>query len=369
MFKVKLLRFLLKIFYIFPVNKRKVFFSSFEGKSIACNPKYIYEYMKEQNYDLKYIWECNNRKGKGYVKHNSLGYIFHILTSKYVISNNSVSPVLPIRRKKQIVVNTWHGAGAYKKIGKYVDSKVNGTDMDRQRMINAQTTCFFAGSKMWSEVVSDSIDFLVEKFIPTGMARNSIFYKDIDKIALKKKFGFDADTHVCLYAPTFRGNTGESRDENYAGLDAERVVKALEKRFGGKWVFATRCHYHTHSQKLANSIDLSSAEDMQELLVFVDMLISDYSSSIWDFCLTLKPCILYCYDLDKYKSERDFYVPIEEWGFPIANDLESLIKVIENFDKKDFKEKMLKHQKDQGSYEGIDAPKKAVEYLFNYKLK
>ena len=72
MFKVKLLRFLLKIFYIFPVNKRKVFFSSFEGKSIACNPKYIYEYMKEQNYDLKYVWEYNKKKGKGFVKHKEI---------------------------------------------------------------------------------------------------------------------------------------------------------------------------------------------------------------------------------------------------------------------------------------------------------
>ena len=56
-------------------------------------------------------------------------------------------------------------------------------------------------------------------------------------------------------------------------------------------------------------------------------------------------------------------------GFPIASDLESLVKVIENFDEKDYQAKMLKHQKDQGSYESIDAAKKAVDYLFNYKLK
>ena len=367
MFKIHLLRFFLKIFWIFPVNKKKAFFSSFDGKRQTCNPKYIYQYLLDNKYDLKYIWELNNKKGKGYVKHNSLRFIFHVLTSKYVISNGSISPILPIRTKKQIVVNTWHGAGAYKRIGKVIDSKINGTTNERQRMINKQTNYFLSGCEKFSYYVSDSLEFPYERFLPTGMPRNSVFFQNINILELKKKYGFEDDVHICLYAPTFRGNTGEKRDETYAGLDADKMVEALQTRFGGKWIFATRCHYHYNTSPIKNALDLSSVEEMQDLLLICDILISDYSSSLWDYCLTLKPCFIYCYDLDKYKSERDFYMPIEQWGFPLAQNFQELIDAILTFDEKDFQKKMKKHQEDLGSFEGPDSAKKAVDIIFGKK--
>ena len=221
-----------------------------------------------------------------------------------------------------------------------------------------------SGCKKWSEIISDSLDCPIEKFLATGQARNTIFFKDNDISSLKEKYGFKKDDKICLYAPTFRGNTGEGKSETYNDIDVSRVIDSLKERFGGNWIFATRCHYHDKSRFLKGSIDLSSADDMQELLLISDVLISDYSSSIWDYSFTYKPCFLYCYDLNSYKSERDFYVPIEEWGFPIANDFNMLLLEIKNFDSGDFKKKMIKHQSDLGSYEGIDAARKAVEIIF-----
>ena len=90
---------------------------------------------------------------------------------------------------------------------------------------------------------------------------------------------------------------------------------------------------------------------MQELLAVSDALITDYSSSIWDYSFTYKPCFLYCYDLASYKSERDFYIPIENWGFPIAENNSQLMNGILKFSYDLYLEKMKNHHKELGSYE------------------
>ena len=354
---------MLFIFWIFPINKKKVLFSSFDGRKISCNPKYIYEYLKENKYDLKYIWEYNGKKGKNYVSHNSLRFIFAVMTSKYIIINDGISPVFPLR-KRQVVVNTWHGSGAYKRVGKFVDEKINGTSIKRQRLCNKQISFYLSGCQIFSTVMAESLEYPIEKFIPTGMPRNSILFKQNDVCAIKNKYGFDKDVKICLYAPTFRGETSFSGEEDFSKIDFNSILKSLEKRFGGNWVIALRCHYSRNTTCCKQFIDLTSVEDMQELLIISDVLISDYSSCIWDYSFTYKPCFLFCYDLSRYKDERNFYIPIHEWGFPVSTNLDELKLSIENFDADDYVTKMNNHHTKLGSYESEFATKKAVDYIF-----
>jgi CDP-glycerol glycerophosphotransferase len=112
-------------------------------------------------------------------------------------------------------------------------------------------------------------------------------------------------------------------------------------------------------------IDVSDYPDMQDLLCAVDVLITDYSSSIWDFSFTHKPCFLYAPDLEEYKSNRDFYTPIEEWPFPLAKTNQELIENIKNFDSKEYIGKVNKHHKELGSYETGHATEHFCKLLFS----
>jgi CDP-glycerol glycerophosphotransferase len=325
---------------------------------------------KEYGDKFIYVWEynANDRKDVKTVKHNSLKYIYHIMTSRVLISNTGISAVFPLR-KSQMVINTWHGSGAYKKVGKDIDSKVNGTSDFRIRLSNKNLTYFVSGCRKFSEVMSGALGLDIDKFLPIGMPRNDLLIdssSNAQKDYLKEKIGIEKNYKIVLYAPTFRGATGNPDADNF-NLNIESLLVALSTRFGGEWVFAYRCHYSIKSQfKITDkqkSIDLSDYDDMQELLLIADFLISDYSSVVWDYSFTNKPCILYCYDIKRYEGERDFYVPIKQWGFPIAETKDELVNIILNFDNKIYAINMNNHHDNLGSYESGEATKKLCNLI------
>ena len=354
MLKVFFIRLIMRVFYLFPVKRNKIFFSSFEGKSIACNPKYIYLYLKEHLDNLQYVWEYNGKDISNIktVKHNSLGYMYHIMTSKIIITNTGLSSVFPLR-KGQKCINTWHGSGAYKKVGKDVESSINGTSDYRMKLSNKSTDYFISGCESFTQAMSGAIMLEKEKFLPTGMPRNDYLISGdlYDNDAIKRRANLPPDKKIVLYAPTFRGATGQALKDD-GNIDVQRLLSALSQKFGGQWIFAYRCHYHVKSTFTdeASCIDLSQYDDMQELLSVSDILITDYSSSIWDFSFTKRPCFLYCYDLCDYEKERDFYVPIEEWGFPIAITNDELIAKINEFQADKYLERIEEHHSSLGSY-------------------
>lgn len=359
---MRIQRLLMYLFRVFPV-RNKVFFSSFEGRFIACNPKYIYKYLKNRcGNQIKYVWEYNGEKRDGIntVKHNSLRYMYHIMTSRVIVTNTGISAVFPLR-KNQTCINTWHGSGAYKKVGKDIDSKINGSSEKRMELTNRSTSYFVSGCKKFTEVMSGAIGLSINKFLPIGMPRNDFLVRGdgYDLLEIKKKIGIDRDVKTVLYAPTFRGATGAVNSFD-CKISVDSLLKMFSQKFGGNWVFAYRCHYHMKSDYngIADSVDLSNYEDMQELLAVSDALITDYSSSIWDYSFTAKPCFLFCYDLQNYKSERDFYVPIEDWGFPIAENNDELMLSVAEFSYDKYLENMTKHHIELGSYENGTATEK-----------
>ena len=98
-------------------------------------------------------------------------------------------------------------------------------------------------------------------------------------------------------------------------------------------------------------INASQYPDIQELLCAADILITDYSSCIWDFSFTFKPCFIYAPDLKKYQDEQGFYTPIEDWPFPLAKTNQQLMENIIVFDDEKYKQAVKKHHADLGSYE------------------
>ena len=102
---------------------------------------------------------------------------------------------------------------------------------------------------------------------------------------------------------------------------------------------------------------------MQELLLISDVLITDYSSSIWDFSLTGKPAFLFTPDLDAYTGERDFYTPIDSWPYPYSEDMDGFVKLIEAYDAQASEEKIRAHHQKLGNCESGAAAKACADRI------
>jgi len=360
-----------KVFYLFPVKDNKFFFISYNGRQYACNPKYIFEYIY-QYYGKKYTYVyCLNDKmnfpgdftGVTVVKPKSIKCIYHLMTSKFIITNSGLPSYLSFR-KKQMVIDTWHGGGAYKRVGVKYGNKFKHFSIIL-KLAEKNMTYFISSSKCFSRNMSESRFYSLEKALPIGMPRNDIFFSSYDVIISKVKnyFNIPENYGVFLYAPTYRGFIENA--VSFADLDVTKTLTALSKRFHKQFVCLFRKHHLINNHFIGKSIIINASlyPDMQELLCAADVLLTDYSSSIWDFSFMNKPCFLYAPDLDSYKAERDFYIPIEQWPFPLACSIAELENNILNFDNEKYKKDIKRHHEELGSYEKGDAIKSLLEII------
>jgi CDP-glycerol glycerophosphotransferase len=168
-------------------------------------------------------------------------------------------------------------------------------------------------------------------------------YKDIDN--LKKDLSIDSSKKIILYAPTWRDNQHIS-GQGYT-YDLNIDFGKLREEFGDEYIILFRAHYF-----ISNNIDLSEYEgfvydvskydDINELYVISDILITDYSSVFFDYANLKRPIMFYMYDFDEYKNNmRDFYIDIDELPGPIAKTQNELIEAIKNVEtyQKDYGEK------------------------------
>ena len=149
-------------------------------------------------------------------------------------------------------------------------------------------------------------------------------------------------------------------------LDYINLLNKYEKLTSQKYVLLVRKHPETEFIKNIDNkkiIDVSRYPDMQELLVCADVLISDYSSCMFDFMLSRKPCFIYATDIEEYNNERGFYYPLETTPFPIATNNEELINNIKNFDYEKYKIKVEEFLKEKGCIEDGHASERVVELI------
>lgn len=370
----KLLKNILKIFWVFPIKNNRIVFRSSHGTKYNCNPKYISEYLKNNfkgKFEHVWIFDKDSIESHKYleqfgsvvVNQKSLKGILYMMTSKFLIDNHGLASYIPVR-KEQIVINTWHGGGSYKK--EYLES----TDEHKKymKMMYDTTDAFISSCHKFSVCNLKAIyESNPSKILEIGMPRNDLFWcgdKTI-KLKVKNELKISQDSKIVLYAPTFRYN---ANTEIYM-LDSKEICKVCEKRFGGHFVFVTRFHPFVEKRYKesgeANFIISNQYEDMQELLYATDVLISDYSSCLWDASLSYIPSFIYAADLEYYSEKRNFHTPIREWPYPLAETENELVNNIREFDEKKYKENIDYHHKSLGSFESGKACEKIAEYIIS----
>ncbi len=358
----------LKIFYVFSIEEKKILFCSHQGNGYICNPKYIYMYFKSKSENkFKYVWVFNKPREflrmedseTIVLKINSLKFFYHFLTAKFIIINSSNFPYIP-KRRKQIIINTWHGGGAYKKIG-----QENNIDMYKKITI-CDFSYMVSSCRKFTNVMSKAFTKNDEnKFLNIGMPRNDIFFRNYQDIIQRTldKLQLSESKKYILCAPTWR-----LEQEDY-DLNFQQLLEICKRKFGGEWVVLFRSHkYHKINtlKKLINEeyvIDVSEYDDMQELICISNILITDYSSCMWDMLLTRKPCFIYAQDIERYTRCNGFYVPPSAWPFLIAKNNEELEHNIMHFKDDIYREKIKMHCKDLGCFENGNATKAIYDFL------
>lgn len=345
--------------FFLPIKKNLVVLDSFVGKQYSCNPRAIYEYLKEVSEgDIEFVWafrDLNNfkylekNKNTKVVKYHSFVHQYYFYRAKFIIFNWKKTYDLTVRKGQQII-QTWHGGGCYKKAGTEIkeNSKFHARIMEKETNV---ATYYVSSSRYFSERVIRQQQHFKGKILEIGMPRNDclIHQNKVHTIKVREQLKISNDKFVILYAPTYRDSV---IDQSFDELDYITVSMAAQKRFGRDVVFLYRGHHYSKkSNQNENIIDVSDYFDMQDLLLISDMLISDYSSSIWDYSFTYKPCFLYTPDLEKYIEGRGLDEDIYTWGFPVALSNNELKSQIIEFDEEIYKKKMNQHHSSLGSFE------------------
>lgn len=369
------INFLLSLFKIFPVKKNQFFFESYQGKQFSCNPKAIFEYCTKNYSNKIFVWSLNieidfsdysNKNKIITVKPKSFRYYFYLLTSKYVFTNIELSTFIP-KRKNSIWVNTWHGGGAFKKVEHL---ETNFYSKVTKKIQQKNTDFYISSSKIFTQVMSNSTGIGEDKFLKIGMPRNDIFFENqIEQNKIKQKvkdfYKIPNENLIVLYAPTFRGNVKNA--DFSMELNFELIKNKIENKFNKKVSVLVRSHHCVNSLNVNHSFILNGTiyPDMQDLLVASDILITDYSSCIWDFALTGKTCFLFVPDLEEYEKNRGLYTNIESWPFLYAKTNEQLCNLIEEFDEQKSKIKIETYLTQMRNYDFGNSCKTLCKEILN----
>lgn len=366
---IKIVSTLLKLFWVIPLKKKTVLFLSFDGKQFSDSPKAIYDDLKRKRNDYRLIWafispnsiKCS--KELNYVKKSSFRYYYTFCTSKFIIVNDFFDTYLPVR-KSQVLINTWHGGGWFKKVG-FTDNRTTEYDKFFFDYQCKKHTYFVASSEYFIEtVLRDSFGYK-GLILRSGMPRNAIFFKENHhlKESVRSVFGAQKDTLIVLYAPTFRSYEISPNLE----LDLNHLKSCLEAKFKKDVIILFRAHHliDRFPIDLSSIIDVTSFPDMQQLLLACDVLVSDYSSCMWDAAIQDKLVIVYAPDAHRYIDNRGFFLDISEWPFLLAFNNEELEFCIQAYDNTEYLERLHKLVNESISYEGEHAVDAVLDVITN----
>ena len=294
---------------IFVRTENKLILFTGLGKRYNDSPRAIYEYMVAYGLDKEYkcIWCVDDPKkydipgNREIIITDSWRYFITALKAAYWCCCVNVERGLHFKKKNTKFLHTWHGA-SINLCGNAVGLR---KDFD---FSNVDYMCI--SGEYEREFVKR--DFLVrdESIIVTGLPRNDRLYNtsEDERASLRRKFNVPETKKVILYAPTWRDSNDGGK--NYSLLPPINWQK-WEQELGDSYVLFLRTHPNTTTaMKLTfNEFlrDYTAYSDINDLLLVSDILISDYSSTILDYCILNRPIVCFGYDFEEYSRIRGFY--------------------------------------------------------------
>lgn len=363
-----------------PINKKLIIFESDWGHHYNCSPRAIYEYIDKNYPQYECVWSFFdprtpvNGKAKR-VRKGSQEYYRVLATAKYFISNENFEYGY-VKREGQIEIQTMPGT-PLKTVGLDVESEMKDPPAIERCLRRASRWDYLIVQGRFVEDMAYQMFHFEKNILKTGYPRTDALYRKADIKAIKQRLGIPLDKKVILYMPTWR-----VKKSFEMALDLEQMKNELSKDY----VLLVRIHYYAEgvydfAADNEFAFDLTNYSYVEDLYHISDLLITDYSSAMFDYALLKKPMIFYAYDFETYTNEiRKVYSDLrQEAPGPIAYSTQEVISALENIENEQekYKEKYNSFYDKYLTYECPDSAKKVVKEVikpseietFIYKAK
>lgn len=362
--------FVYKLFCLLPIQKNKILFFSYYGTQYGCSPKYLSKYISENDKKWKQVWAISNslvidNKDIKKVKYYTISFLYELATSAVLVTNYRLGNEI-VKRKGQVYIQTWHSSLRLKKIEADAEKDLPMTYIKQAKRDSKYIDYLLSGCSESTNIFKRSFWYDGE-ILDVGTPRIDpiINQKKNDLREIKIKLGIEDSIKIVLYAPTFRKN----KDYSCYIKDFEGITKALHSKFGGEWKVLIRLHPHLINQsseiiKQPNVLDVTKYQDIQELLIVADFVITDYSSLMFDYLFSKKPLLLYVPDLEEYlQQDRELYYDVEDLPFLKVYNSNQIENIINTFDERKYLENVDNYINTIGSFEDGTASSKILEIL------
>ncbi|MEU6425777.1 bifunctional glycosyltransferase family 2 protein/CDP-glycerol:glycerophosphate glycerophosphotransferase [Microbispora sp. NPDC046973] len=288
-------------------------FDSYGGGQYSCNPRAVSEELARRHPDVEIVWVTRDGQfavppGVRLVLYGSREHEQALHTSRFVVANRRTQPGWYRKPRGQTVVQTWHGT-PLKRLGLDLEGMPYAQRVPRDELARQVATwdLLLSPSPFATSALRGAFGYEGE-ILESGYPRNDVLFDPGRARAARRRLGLPGDRRVVLYAPTWRDDDTTGR----LALDPARAAGAL----GDDDVLLVRAHYLVardlaipHGDRIR---DVSGFPDMADLLAAADVLVTDYSSAMFDFACTGRPMVFFAHDLERYRDEvRGFYFDFE----------------------------------------------------------
>lgn len=298
------------------VDEKQIMFASYSGRQISDTPLAAYLILKADPKfaDYRFVWAVNQPgefsefEDVKQVRMDSIGYFIQLLKSKYWISNASIERLIPFKHPNNIYIQFWHGV-PLKTLGHY--------EPDLPHLVqywydHVELDYLFAYSAYDAEKLHELFP-KTKQVIEQGQLRKWLSDQALVRPDLALKAQLQSDKPILLYVPTYRND-----QQTAAFLNINELTDLM-----CDYQVIYRGHYFSERTDLPGLID-GNQFDLYQLFAVADLLVTDYSSVLFDFAYWQKPIYLYAPDLENYGVTRGFYFNPRELGLPLAESFDEL---------------------------------------------
>lgn len=331
---------------ILPIKKDKIVIASNRGKTLQGNLLFINEGLKTEKYNIKVL--ATDKTNITY----KIKLVFNMSNAKFTIIDDFFPLIYALKiRKDAKLIQAWHAVGAFKRVGFSRLGKEGGPN--EKSLTHKNYTDVIVSSKNIIENYQEAFEIDKKKIHPLGVPRTDFFFdekqKENAKNELYNKYPILKGKRIILFAPTFRGNGKKTAHYPHEYINIDKIYKSLKK----DEIFIIKNHpfvketFNIKKEQSDKILDFTSYQDINQLLLITDLLITDYSSTIFEYALLDKPIIFYVPDFEEYRNSRDFYYDFDEYTYgEVCKNFEELVQKMQNTTVnkeklKKFKEKFL----------------------------
>lgn len=357
------------------VQKKTILFCSFGGRNFNDSPKAIYDEIcqrKDFN-DWNLVWAFVNPdkyeipRGKK-IKIDTLSFFRNLISSKIWVSNTGIDRGIDLLSDRILRVETWHGAPLKKICG---EENQNSSTIDPRKYKGPidKNTIRCAQSEFDRDIFARVFHADVNSFLLSDLPRNDelLTYGEERLHSIRKSFGIDDGKKIILYTPTYREYLINKNSEIYIAPPLN--LYKWEKEFGEQYVLLIRAHYAVSKAldiKENNFVkNVSSYSSINDLYAISDIMITDYSSTYFDFSILERPMICFAYDKEEYEEKRGLYLNLEkDLPCKVCRNEDEVIFEIKNMNSALYIEAAKEFHKKYAPYAG-SASKKVVDLILH----